>query len=99
MIGRRQFMEITSAGALNLVSGGIGSLLSLPSAFAEAKSGSNFNPDLDISLTAQPNQIPIFPGTDTRVWSFKGQVLKGSKTSLINLKQSYLGPTILARKG
>jgi FtsP/CotA-like multicopper oxidase with cupredoxin domain len=99
MINRRQFMQITSAGTLNLVAGGLGSLLDLPSASAEAKTGSDFDPDLDISLTAQPNQIPIFPGTHTRVWSFRGQVLKGSRTSLINLERSYLGPTIRVRKG
>ncbi len=99
MINRRQFMQITSAGTLNLVAGGLGSLLDLPSDLAGAKTGSEFDPNLDISLTAQPTQIQIFPGNHTRVWSFKGQVLKGDKTSLINLERSYLGPTIKVNKG
>ncbi len=99
MINRRLFMQITGAGTLSLVTGGLGSLFDLPSAFAEAKTGSEFDPDLDISLTAQPTQIQIFPGNHTRVWSFKGQVLKGDKTSLINLERSYLGPIIRVRKG
>jgi FtsP/CotA-like multicopper oxidase with cupredoxin domain len=99
MINRRLFMRITGAGALNLVAGGLGSLFDLPSAFAEAKTESGFDPDLDISLTAQPNHIQIFPGNHTRVWSFKGQVLKGEKTSLINLERSYLGPIIKVNKG
>jgi FtsP/CotA-like multicopper oxidase with cupredoxin domain len=99
MINRRLFMQITGAGALSLVAGGLGSLLDLPPALAEVKTGSEFDPDLDISLTAQPTQIQIFPGNHTRVWSFKGQVLKGDKTSLINLERSYLGPIIKVNKG
>ncbi len=92
-------MQITGEGALSLVAGGLGSLLDLPPALAEVKTGSEFDPDLDISLTAQPTQIQIFPGNHTRVWSFKGQVLKGDKTSLINLERSYLGPIIKVNKG
>lgn len=99
MINRRKFLQITGAGTLSLVSGGLGSLLTIPSASAEGESGSKFNPDFDISLAARPTQIPIFPGSPTRAWSFRGQVLKGDQTNLINLEQSYLGPIIRVKKG
>ena len=65
MINRRQFLQMTSAGALSLAAEGLGSLLAAPSVFAEVNAGSEFEPDLDISLTAQPTQVPIFPGTPT----------------------------------
>ncbi len=99
MINRRQFIQITGAGTLSLATGGLGSLLAAPSAFAEANTGSEFEPDLDISLTVHPAQVPIFPGTPTGVWSFQGQVLEGDRTNLINLERSYLGPIIRVKRG
>jgi hypothetical protein len=94
MINRRQFLQVAGAGALSLAAEGLGSLLVAPSAFAEVNAGSEFEPDLDILLTAQPRQVPIFPGTPTGVWSFQGQVLEGDPRNLINLDRSYLGPII-----
>ena len=62
MINRRQFMRMSGAGALCLAAGGLGSLLNATSAVAEAQTGSEFEPDLDLSLTARPGRVSIFPG-------------------------------------
>ena len=99
MISRRQFLQITGAGTLSLATGGLESLSTPPSAFAQVNTGSEFIPDLDISLTARPTQVPIFPGDPTSVWSFRGQVIKGDSKSLINLERSYLGPIIRVHQG
>lgn len=99
MINRRQFLHITGAGAVGLLTGGLSSLLNVPSTGAEVNTASGFTPDLDISLTAAPARIPLFPGNPTSVWSFQGQVLKGNKTSLIGLEKSYLGPIIRVNRG
>jgi len=99
MINRRQFLQMAGAGALSLATEGLGSLFAAPSVFAEINAGSEFEPDLDISLTAQPRQVPIFPGTPTGVWSFQGQVLGGDPRNLSNLERSYLGPIIKVHQG
>jgi FtsP/CotA-like multicopper oxidase with cupredoxin domain len=99
MINRRQFFQRTGAGTLSLMSGGLGSLLATPFVSAEGKTGNEFDPDLEISMTSYQTQISIFSGSSTRVWSFKGQVLKGDRASLINIEGSYLGPIIRVHRG
>jgi FtsP/CotA-like multicopper oxidase with cupredoxin domain len=58
-----------------------------------------FVPDLDIALTATPDEVPIFPGSATQVWRYKSEVLKGRTNSLIDIPGSYLGPIIKTNKG
>ena len=99
MLNRRQFFQRTGAGALSLMSGGLGSLLAPPFVSAEGKTGNDFDPDLEISMISYRTQIPIFPGSPTRVWSYKGQVLKGDQARLINIDSSYLGPIIRVNRG
>lgn len=59
----------------------------------------NFNPDLDIALTAAPAEAPVLPGNPTRVWRYRAQLLKGNPASLVHLDRSYLGPVIRVRTG
>lgn len=99
MINRRQFLQITGAGAAGLLAGGLQPLLSTGGANAAKSGSSGFSPDLDIALKAAPGEVPILPGNPTGVWQFKGKVLKGDPTSLVNLERSYLGPIIRARTG
>jgi hypothetical protein len=99
MINRRQFLHITGTGAVGFLTGGLSSLLNVPSIGAEVNTANEFIPDLDIFLTATPAEISLFPGSPTSVWSFQGQVLKGNKTSLISLERSYLGPIIRVNRG
>jgi blue copper oxidase len=99
MINRRQFLQITGAGAAGLVTGGMTSLLSVGEANAARRASKGFAPDLDLALHATANEISILPGNPTGVWQFEGQVLKGNPTTLTVLERSYLGPIIRAQTG
>ena len=99
MINRRQFLQITAASAAGVLADGFPSLENDDGARAALNPKSNFNPDLDIALKASPAQAPILPGSPTDVWQYQGQVIKGTRASLINLERSYLGPIIRTRTG
>ena len=99
MINRRQFLQITGAGAAGLLTGSMTSLISAGRANAAGQVSSDFTPDLDIDLKAAADEIPILPGDPTGVWRFQGQILKGDRASLVDIERSYLGPIIRARKG
>ena len=95
MINRRQFLYLAGAGTANLL--GASGWPFTKAGLASSKD-KDFSPDLELTLTAAPAQVPIFPGEPTTVWSYKGQVIKGDPGSLVNPDQSYLGPIIRARK-
>jgi len=99
MINRRQFLQISGAGAAGVLTGGLTSLLSAGRANAAGPGSSGFTPDLDIALEATAGEIPILPGNPTGVWRFQGRILKGDRASLVHLERSYLGPIIRARTG
>jgi FtsP/CotA-like multicopper oxidase with cupredoxin domain len=60
---------------------------------------SGFVPDVELSLTAAPDEVPILPGAPTHVWRFAGRVLSGPADTLEVLPGSYLGPVIRLRRG
>jgi hypothetical protein len=99
MINRRQFLHITAAGAAGLLTGGMASLLNAGVARAANHVSGEFNPDLDVVLKAAADEIPILPGAPTDVWRFKGQLLDGDPSNLVDMERSYLGPIIRARTG
>jgi FtsP/CotA-like multicopper oxidase with cupredoxin domain len=94
MINRRHFLYLAGAGALNLLN-----VNGWPFTKAGLASSNNkdFNPDLELSLTAAPAKVQISPGEPTTVWAYKGQVTKGDPDSMMNPDQSYLGPIIRTR--
>ena len=83
MINRRQFLQITGAGAAGLLTGGMPSLLSAGKANAAEPGSSGFTPDLDIALNAAADEVPILPGSPTGVWRFQGRILKGDRANLV----------------
>ena len=95
MINRRQFLYLAGAGALNLMN-----LNGMPFAKKGIASSqdNDFIPDLELSLTARPSEVNIFPGRPTTVWQYRGEVIKGDPAGLVNADQSYLGPIIRARR-
>ena len=56
-----------------------------------------FVPDVELGLTAAPDEAAILPGNRTRVWRFSGRVIKGPPDALQAVPGSYLGPTIRVR--
>jgi hypothetical protein len=64
-----------------------------PAAFSpETTSGAGFVPDVELLLTAAPDEVAVLPGAPTRVWRFSGRLLKGPADTLQTLHGSYLGP-------
>jgi len=99
MINRRKFLKLSSAGALGYLAGIPDSFLNLPVASAATATNPAFVPDVEIALTAAPDQVQIMAGRPTGVWKYTGRLLKGKHDSLKNNDHSYLGPTIRVHKG
>jgi len=95
MINRRQFLYLAGAGAANLLNM---NGLPFPKTGMASSTDNGFIPDLELSLTASPAQVQIFPGEPTTVWTYTGQVIKGDPAAMINLDGSYLGPVVRTRK-
>ena len=91
-IKRRDFLATAGKGAAVLFGSGIG-----VSKILASENG--FQPDLDISLRATQTEVPILPGDPTQVYKYKGRVIKGASDAVQNVRGSYLGPTIRAKKG
>jgi FtsP/CotA-like multicopper oxidase with cupredoxin domain len=95
---RRKFLQSALVGTAVLSSTGGGILFSScrqqPS---EAKT--EFIPDVDLVLTAAPDEVVLLPGRPTPVWRFTGQLTKGPVDTLQSIAGSYLGPVIRLRRG
>jgi len=98
---RRQFLRLAGYGTLGLIAGEFWPL-SGPSAAGQllkAATDVEFSPDLDISLTASPDEVTVFPGTPTRVWRYHAILHKGDRSRVHEIPRSYLGPIIKVRQG
>ncbi len=94
---RRQFLKIAGYGTIGLMTGGFGPLLN--HSLASQNADTNFTPDLDISLTARPDEVAVLPGRPTQVWRYHAFVHKGEKSRVVEIPRSYLGPIIKAYRG
>jgi len=63
------------------------------------ESASGIEPDVEIALRAVQAQVPILPGSSTKVWQYQGEVLKGAPEVLQDLPNTYLGPAFHLKKG
>ena len=54
----------------------------------------SFEPDIDISLTATPAEIQLFPGEKTQIYTYHSELIKGESSSLQQIPNSHLGPVI-----
>jgi FtsP/CotA-like multicopper oxidase with cupredoxin domain len=63
------------------------------------ESASGIEPDVEIALRAGTAQVPILPGSSTKVWQYQGEVLKGAPEALQDLPNTYLGPAFHLKKG
>ncbi len=99
--GKRNFLKTLGYGALGVL---VGEFLPLmrPAALGVQPGSpkpSGFSPDLDISLTAAPDEIGIFPGTPTPVWRYRATLNKGDGSRVHEIPGSYLGPIIKVDQG
>ncbi len=65
----------------------------------KAVASANFNPDVEIALTAMYGKAPILPGARTNVRHYTAQLIKGPEDVLQTIDQSYLGPIFRLKKG
>ena len=98
---RRQFLKLAGYGTLGLITGGFWPLSNYSAAGQNPKkrADTEFLPDLDISLTARPGEVSIFPGDPTRIWHYQAIVHKGDKNQVVEIPGSYLGPIIKLHQG
>ena len=55
--------------------------------------------DVHIELHAVPDEVSIRPGKRTRVWRYRGKLLRGDASALEASAGGYLGPIIRVRRG
>lgn len=90
-MNRREMLYGLGGTALAIAAGRVPAVFPRRSPFAE--------PDVDLTLTAAPDRVPILAGGPTDVWRFTGTLHKGPADTLQAVPGSYLGPTIRLRKG
>ena len=98
---RRELLRLLSLSAMGGAVGGDGLCASaLPGAWSrQVSAGAGFAPDVELVLTAAPDEVRVLPGALTRVWRFTGRLVKGPAGTLQTLPGSYLGPVIRVRRG
>lgn len=88
-ISRREFLRLA----------GLGTTAMLASGFRLPLQMEPFVPDAEIAITAKEKYVQILSGSQTRVWSYEGQLLSGSGVTVQAVPGSYLGPIIRAKTG
>ncbi len=59
----------------------------------------DFDPDLEVELTARPDEIQIFPGEPTWVYTYRSEVTSGNPAQVTTIDGSYAGPVFRVRRG
>ncbi len=59
----------------------------------------DFNPDVDVELTALQNKIQVLSGNKTGVFSYALKVLNANSATVENLPGSWLGPIFRVKQG
>jgi FtsP/CotA-like multicopper oxidase with cupredoxin domain len=101
-VSRRDFLRLTGLGMATLsVGGGLATFLGgcAPGTLAAGGPKSAPSVDLEIALRATQGEVSILPGQASRVWTYRGTVLKGDPDSLQALPGSYLGPILRVHRG
>ncbi|MDT0642527.1 multicopper oxidase family protein [Zunongwangia sp. F363] len=98
-LDRRKFIRLGSTGSAVLLSWPFLNACEGLSSKKNESSDPDFEPDLDIDLTAKESQIPLFQGSSTKVWMFETKINTGADDAIQQLNDSYFGPTLRVRKG
>jgi FtsP/CotA-like multicopper oxidase with cupredoxin domain len=99
-LSRRDWLRLIS---LSAIGGLVGSDAAPAERLAVSRwpqgSATGFGPDVELVLTAAPDEVRVLPGALTRVWRFTGRLITGPADTLQTLPGSYLGPIIRLRRG
>jgi FtsP/CotA-like multicopper oxidase with cupredoxin domain len=63
------------------------------------EASSDFTPDVEIELIAQPVTMQLLNGRKTDVFHYKARLIKGDDSNLSKIEGSYLGPIIKVKRG
>jgi FtsP/CotA-like multicopper oxidase with cupredoxin domain len=101
---RRRFLGRAGLGAAALVTTSASAIANSANSGSQGEpagfgGASRRGPDVEIALTAHAGSVRLFQGAPTRVWSYRGAVLRGHPGSLLPVPNSYLGPIIRVRRG
>lgn len=99
VLDRRKFIRLGSTGSAVLLSWPFLNACEVLSSKKNESSDPDFEPDLDIDLTAKESQIPLFQGSSTKVWMFETKINTGADDAIQQLNDIYLGPILRVRKG
>ncbi len=101
-IDRRQFISRVAIGSGVLLAG-LPALsaygCSRPAGITSGYDPESFEADVEIDLTAAPDETQIFPGRKTEVWRYTARVRKGPASTVQNLPGTFTGPVFRFRKG
>ncbi|MDQ7035804.1 MAG: multicopper oxidase domain-containing protein [Anaerolineae bacterium] len=89
-MNRRDFLRLSGTGFAGLV------LAQFPNIAATAQ---DIEADVEIVLTAIPEQVQILPGQTTSTWRYIAEVIRGDPNSVQSTPNSYFGPILRFRKG
>ena len=95
-VTRRQFLKYMGATLLGM---GLTRGPLAPRVLARPRRVSDVLPDVELALVAEPATVSILPGTPTRVWRYRAEVLQGDPSTVIPLPDTYLGPILRWPKG
>ncbi|APU70178.1 MULTISPECIES: multicopper oxidase family protein [Christiangramia] len=98
-LDRRKFIKLGSTGSAVLLSWPFLNACEGLSSKKNESADPDFEPDLDIDLTAKESQIPLFQGSSTKVWMFETKINTGADDAIQQLNDIYLGPILRVRKG
>ncbi len=99
---RRRFMFRTGMGlfaAASLPAWASAMEMQAMAKLAPRRASPNFNPDVEIDMTAQPGLVSILPGPSTQVMQYVAKLSKGPEGTVAEIPGSFLGPLIRLKKG
>jgi FtsP/CotA-like multicopper oxidase with cupredoxin domain len=99
-MSRRDLLRLMSLSAVGGIVGCDAQPVSEPlTAMSQGASARGFVPDVELVLTAAPDEVRVLPGAPTTVWRFTSRLITGPAGTLQTVPDSYLGPIIRVRRG
>ena len=98
-ITRRDFLRLLGINSMALLVSACLPRLDAKVEEAEDSTANDIQPDLEFNLLSSRDTMEIFPGESTEVWRYTGEVVKGDKSNMTVIENSYLGPIFHVRTG